>query len=185
MPYCWKNVWYRLGKSAYGIHVLKSQSLNLWGKMCSVFYRQMGINKIAVYLQYKFFFVKSKPSECALKLFLFISVLHQMDAECHRGEKWLFCLFGVCRKHDWRKVLHTFYSKVELFSSILISSLFSRVYQKRLPCNWTPFLAHGNCSWVYTQTKFLICGICICFTAIVPWFFFLVWNLSTVGSVVL
>lgn len=141
--------------------------------MCSVSYRQMGMNKIAVYSQYKFFFVKSKPSECTLKLFLFISVLHQMDAECHRGEKWLFCLFGVCRKHDWRKVLHAFYSKVELFNSILISSLFSRVYQKRLPCNWTPFLAHGNCSWVCTQTKFLICGICIGFTAVVPWFFFL------------
>lgn len=68
--------------------------------MCSMSYRQMGINKIAVYLQYKFFFVKSKPSECTLKLFLFVSVLHQMDDECRRGEEWLFCLSGVCRERD-------------------------------------------------------------------------------------
>lgn len=159
------------------IFMFWNHSLNLWGKMCSVSYRQMGINKIAVFLQYKFSFVKSNPSGCTLKLFPFISVLHQMDAECHRGEEWLFYHFGACRKHDWRKVLDTFYSKVELFSSILISSSFSRVYQKRLPCNWIPSLAHGNCSWVYvyniyTQTKFLNCEICIGFTAIVPWFFF-------------
>lgn len=130
------------------------------------------------------FFVKSKPSKCTVKLFIFISVLHQMYAECHRGEEWLFSLFGLCRKHDWRKV--TFYSKIEHFSSTFISSLFSRVYQKRLTCNWTPFLVHRNFSCVYTQTKFLNCGIFLlvllplCFD-----FFSHVWNLSTLESVVL